>query len=215
MSRRRFQWIGGFAALALLAIASWAAWSHQHAGNSGLPYHDHFASGSLSEWTVFGGSWQVMDGVLQNNSDDTGTKLITGSPTLRDYKIDTDVQLVNHFGDAGVMLRVQHPEEGTDAFLGYYIGLRLPGQLLFGRMDYGYVLVKQQMIAGGVQPGVWYHLSAAVRGCTVQAQVYSAMGSPLARVEGAAPECMPTGRFGLRSFAAGGAWRNVHVEALP
>lgn len=200
--------------LVLLLPAVWMVRNWQARSRS-MPYQDSFARGSMREWTAYGGSWHLAGDRLVNNSDDSGAKVVTGSPDLRDYQIETDVQLLNNYGDAGVLLRVQRPEEGTNAFFGYYAGVRLPGELWLGQMDYGFMLLQQAPVAGGVTPGAWYHLIVDVRGCTIDARVNLPNGPTVAHAASSTPECMPTGSFGLRSFAAGGVWRNVRVRTLP
>lgn len=199
----------------ILCAAAVGVWWRASDRRERLPYSDHFASGSLAEWKAYGGSWQISDGVLQNNSDDTGAKLVTGSTRLKDYLLSSDVLLLNNYGDAGVMLRVQQPEEGTNAFLGYYVGVRLPDRLLLGQMDYGYVLLAESPVPGGVKPGVWYHLAVSARDCRIRADLSIPGGALVAHLDSTAQTCLRDGSFGLRSFAAGGSWRRVRVEALP
>ena len=45
----------------------------------GLPYKDSFANGSADEWHAFGGTWELADGAIRNDSDERGAKLLTGS----------------------------------------------------------------------------------------------------------------------------------------
>ena len=207
--------LGVIAAFATAMLIALLLWWHAHAGGGRLPYQDRFAAGSMAGWKEYGGSWQVSNGAVQNNSDDTGSKLVTGSPSLQNYRVQADVQLLNNFGDAGVMLRVQKPEVGVNAFFGYYLGVRLPNEVRLGEMDYGFILLQQQTLATVVRPGVWYHLDVAVNGCSITGVVSLPGGAPLGSVRHDGEECPRTGSFGLRSFGAGGSWRNVRVEALP
>lgn len=55
----------------------------------------------MSEWTAYGGNWHVENGVVRNESDDRGPKLVAGSERLSDYEVSADVQLTSLFGDAG------------------------------------------------------------------------------------------------------------------
>lgn len=200
-------------AMALLAVI--LPWWRAHARGGRLPYQDQFAAGSMTEWKEYGGSWQVINGIVQNNSDETGSKLITGSPSLQNYRVQADVQLLNNYGDAGVLLRVQKPELGVNAFFGYYLGVRLPNEAWLGQMDYGFMLLQRRTLTTVVRPGVWYHLDVNVNGCSITGVVSLPGGTPLGSVRHDAEDCPRTGSFGLRSFGAGGFWRNVRVEALP
>jgi len=180
-----------------------------------LPYNDRFAEGKMEEWMVYGGNWQIADAVVSNNSDDVGSKVVTGSETLTDYELNSDVSLTSSLGDTGVMLRVTDPEIGTNAFNGYYVGIRLPDQLLLGKMDYGYRPLKSVRIGTGVKPYEWYHLTVKVEGCTLSATAADEQGGELAAasVEDN-DDCDRHGAFGLRSFAAGGRWRRISVREL-
>ncbi len=201
----------GLGALVVLCMGVAAA---IRMGSNGLPYRDHFAKDSLSEWKVYGGDWSVASGELTNASDDTGAKAVTGDPRTADMTLDADVRLTSSFGDAGLLVRVSDEEEGTNAFHGYYAGIRLPDQLLLSRMDFGFTPLRRVQIAQGVRAGTWYHMTVWAQGCRFTAEARDMSGKVLARAEvedDAA--CMRKGRFGLRSFAAGGSWRNVQARA--
>jgi hypothetical protein len=180
-----------------------------------LPYNDHFDEGKMDEWTVYGGNWQIAGTVVSNNSDDVGSKIVAGSEAFTDYEMNSDVSLTSSLGDTGVMMRVTDPEIGTNAFNGYYVGIRLPDQLLLGKMDYGYRPLKSVRIKKGVRPYAWYHLTVRAKGCTLSATAYDEQGAEIAAVSFEdKDDCDRHGAFGLRSFAAGGRWRRISVRNL-
>ena len=45
----------------------------------GLPYNDSFASANADEWHAFGGTWELSDAAIRNDSDERGAKLLAGS----------------------------------------------------------------------------------------------------------------------------------------
>ena len=203
------------AALVLLLLAAAAAAYIVHLPRLGLPYRDHFAEGRMPEWKSYGGTWETAGAGVTNDSNEPGGKLLTGHPSVTDMAMSSDVRLTNNFGDAGLIFRVTRPEEGTNAFYGYYAAMRLPDTLILARMDYGFQPLQQVRIRQGVKPGVWYHMDIQVRGCDLSAEARDAGGLLLARTavhDGT--ECQRAGSFGLRSFAAGGSWRDVRVHAL-
>lgn len=204
-------------ASAVIATVAVIALMPRIAITSFLPYHDQFGLGRMDEWTAYGGVWQLGGGAITNASDDIGAKLVTGSARLKNYTVQSDVKLTNSFGDAGLIVRVADAEEGTNAFNGYYAGIRLPDQLLLGKMDFGYRPLSRATIPMGVKPGLWYRLSVEANGCTITAKATSINGDLLATASATDPndQCDQSGAFGLRSFAAGGSWRNVLVEAAP
>ncbi len=202
------------AVIATLVLFGSAAAVLVHMEWNGLPYHDRFAEGLSSEWKLYGGNWSVASDELTNASDDIGAKSVTGSVHLTDVVMDADVRLTSSVGDAGLIVRVSNEEEGTNAFDGYYAGIRLPDQLILSRMDFGFIPLRRVRISEGVEPGVWYHLKVSAQGCDVSAEARDMNGTVLAHTQvHEESACMRHGRFGLRSFAAGGSWRSVQVRA--
>lgn len=180
-----------------------------------MPYSDHFRQNQASEWKSYGGSWHLIDGAIRNDSDDRGAKLITGSSDLSDYQTDADVQLTSSFGDAGIVFRVTAPEEGANAFYGYYAGIRLPGELIVGKVDLGFRPLASVRLQGGALPNVWYHLRARAIGCYISVEATELEhGRSLGQVALPDAGCYRRGGFGLRSYESGGLWRNVRVSAV-
>lgn len=163
-------------------------------------------------WQAFGGTWQYADGIMRNNSDERGAKLLTGSTELTDYSLEADVLLLGQYGDAGLIIRSSDEEEGVDAYHGYMAGLRdLDNTLILGRADYGW----REYVAKPVQPGViaqqWYHVKFLAVGCDFAISARSANGeTTVAAIED--PACIRAGRFGLKSYNTGAEWRNVEIR---
>lgn len=182
----------------------------------GLPYHDSFANGKADEWTALGGTWDVINGAMRNDSDERGAKLLTGSPYWRNYSIEADVMLLGPDGDAGLILRSSDEEEGVDSYRGYYAGLRNhDNSLVLGRADHEWLenTKKLDLIQGRIQPFQWYHLKLLAYECqiVVKATVPS-QGNPTS-IAITERNCVASGRVGLRSYSSGGVWRNVVVRA--
>src|ERR1035438_2000856 len=55
-------------------------------------------------WQAFGGTWQYGDGVMTNNSDERGAKLMTGPDDWTNYSVEADVLLLGQYGDAGLII---------------------------------------------------------------------------------------------------------------
>ena len=70
-------------ALALLLAAGavligvWGWRAYQYSSTRGLPYRDSFASGKADEWKAFGGTWELVDGSMRNDSDELFFMLVT------------------------------------------------------------------------------------------------------------------------------------------
>ncbi|HEY3987770.1 MAG TPA: ATP-binding protein [Acidobacteriaceae bacterium] len=206
---RRAWWIGGLIAIALLAggIAVWRWFA------AARPfYHDDFAQNRADEWHAVGGAWRLAGGAMHNDSDERGAKMLTGSYRWRDYRLQTDVELLGEGGDAGVVVRSNDEEPGVDAYNGYYVGVRMyDSSLLIGRSDHGW-LEAAPVPLPNLRSHIWYHLDVVVAGCSIAATAGEAGSSHATRAFFEEPDCVRSGRIGLRSLATGAAWRNVQVE---
>lgn len=210
----------GLPAAILLAVAlcaagtrfAWQQWEELHPR-----FHDEFNWQSSAQprergWRAFGGQWQVLDGTMQNVSDDRGAKLVNGSPLWRDYMIQADVQLLSETGDAGFVARTDGEEIGVDAYHGYFGGLRdLDDTLILGRADFGWHEFRSVAVHSHVHTRTWYHLTMLVRGCVIAVAAVTPEGE---RVVTAVrdPDCIRAGRFGLQSYSTGAIWRNLDLR---
>ncbi|TCK75321.1 histidine kinase [Acidipila rosea] len=205
-----------FGVVAALVIATLGLIAYQRSPTHGLPYRDSFAAGSADEWTAFGGTWELVNGAMRNDSDERGAKLLTGSKHWQNYSIEADVMLLGLGGDAGLVIRSSDEEEGVDAYHGYYAGLRtIDNVLTLGRADYGYSEVNFPLRPRGlaVQASRWYHLKLLAYGCQLVASARLLQQPDLTVASITDEDCIRSGRVGLRSYSSGGVWRNVVVKA--
>ena len=199
-----------------LAVILWGTFAYRHSSSRGLPYRDSFAKGHADEWKAFGGTWELVNGSMRNDSDERGAKLLTGSSQWSNYSVEADVMLLGLGGDAGLMLRSSDEEQGVDAYTGYYAGLRtLDNSLTIGRAGHGWVEMsdKLEWAPEGVRASRWYHLKLLAYGCQLAVRATllpeQGKGSTIAITD---RDCIRSGRAGLRSYAAGGVWRNVVIR---
>lgn len=168
---------------------------------------------SLAGWTSYGGSWSVDNGVIHNDSDERGAKLVTGDPRWADYTLRADVKFDGDHGDLGVIIRSNDEEEGVDAYNGYYIGLRtVDGTLVGGRSDYGWMESRSVPVIGGIDSTTWYRLTVTAVGCDIAAQAENLSTGQKTWIAMTESPCVRHGRVGLRSLATGGSWKNLTVE---
>ena len=117
------RWIlAGSLLVLLLALGFVALRAYLHSPRRGMPYRDSFAKGNADEWQAMGGTWELVNGEMRNNSDERGAKLLTGSPYWQNYSIEADVNLLGVSGDAGLIIRSSDEEEGVNSYSGYYAG---------------------------------------------------------------------------------------------
>jgi signal transduction histidine kinase len=181
----------------------------------GLPSRDSFAGGHADDWEAFGGTWEVTDGTMRNDSDERGAKLMTGSRYWRNYSIEADVMLLGSDGDAGLIVRSSDENMGVDSYTGYYAGLRSgDDSLALGRAGYGWTesVTKLNPKQGAVKTLRWYHLKLLAYGCDIAAEatIPSMAVTTVSVVRD--KDCIMSGRAGLRSYASGGVWRNVLIK---
>jgi signal transduction histidine kinase len=176
-------------------------------------YRDSFRLDRQDDWQPFGGAWEIVDGAMRNNSDERGAKLMNGNVSLKDYLIEADVQLLGQYGDGGLIIRGSNEEEGVDAYDGYYAGIRdLDNTLILGRAGYGWIEYQAHRIKPRVYSQQWYHIKLLAFGCNIAATAISLSGEVTTDFV-QDPNCVQSGRFGLKSYQTGGLWKNVQVRA--
>ncbi len=163
-------------------------------------------------WQAFGGTWRFADGVMTNNSDERGAKLMTGSTDWSNYSVEADVLLLGQYGDAGLIVRSSDEETGVDAYHGYMAGLRdLDNTLMMGRADYGWKEYAAKAIAPRVFAEQWYHVKLLAFDCDFAVSAVSPKGERTT-VAIRDPGCIKSGRFGLKSYNTGAQWKNVEIR---
>src|SRR6266568_724953 len=105
LSPSRWGWVRcSIVAVLILSFLAIAEFVYLRGPRRGLPYRDSFAQGHAGEWMAYGGAWNLLRQGIENDSNEPGAKLVTGSPYWKDYRLDVDVQLLGD-GDAGAILR--------------------------------------------------------------------------------------------------------------
>ena len=155
----------------------------------------------------------MAEGMVRNNSDERGAKLVAGSSQWKDYTVSADLKFDGEYGDMGVIIRSTEEEEGVDAYNGYYVGLRTTdGTLIIGRSDYGWMEARPMPMPGGIHADTWYRLRVTAVGCQIAALAQNLSSMQTAAIAMEDPQCPLAGRIGLRSLATGGAWRDIEVR---
>lgn len=214
MSFGKSRWRRGAAiwiASAFILFAAW--WIHRRVVDSIVPHRAYpLVAAEQNQWQAVGGKWEMIDGIVYNNSYERGAKLLTGSSYWRNYTLKTDLRFSGTNADMGVVVRTNDEREGTDTYDGYYVGVRtLDGTLVLGRSDFGWREARPVLIPGGVQPMIWYRLVVTAYGCDIAASVVNLKTLQSAATALHEPYCLASGRIGLRSLNAGGMWRNISV----
>ncbi|MGB8539982.1 MAG: sensor histidine kinase [Acidobacteriaceae bacterium] len=204
------------AAAVVLAGLGFIGWSWLHWGRTEnvVPTHSFpFQSREMGEWKAIGGSWDMHKDVVLSMSNERGAKLVAGSSNWGNYTLVSDMRFEGVAADMGVIVRSNDETEGTDAYNGYFVGVRsLDGTLVIGRADYGaWVEAPPVLIPGGISPSVWYRLRVTAHGCHIAASAQNLSTLQTSWVAFEERLCVRHGRIGLRSLNANGMWRNVSV----
>jgi signal transduction histidine kinase len=194
-----------------VALVAWCIW--WRSPGEVHSYQKSFANGQTDDWTALGGTWELVSGLMRDDSDERGAKLITGSPRWRNYSVEADISLLGQ-GDAGLIIRSNKEEEGVDAYSGYYSGIRtLDNALVLGRAEHGWrEVIKRVSIPGGIQPFAHYHLKLLAYDCQIASALTTASNPTPQSIAITDPDCASSGRIGLRSYRSGGTWTNVVVR---
>jgi signal transduction histidine kinase len=199
-------------ACVLLAATSILSWLFLSRARRNSPYPESVAIEKLDDWKAYGGAWETVDGAMRNNSDERGAKLMYGSYRWKNYSVEADLQILGHYGDAGLIVRARGEEEGVDSYHGYFAGLRdLDNTIILGRADFGWLEYQSKPVVPRINTQQWYHLKLLAYDCDLAAAATSPTGHTTT-VAVRDPDCLQSGRFGLKSYATGGLWRNVQIR---
>jgi signal transduction histidine kinase len=200
--------------LAGVGFAGWS-WLYWDRAENVVPTHSFpFQAGNMGEWKAIGGSWNMQqDAVVLATINGRGAKLVAGSPDWGNYTLVSDIRFEGSVADMGVIMRSNGETEGTDAYDGYFVGVRsLEGTLVIGRADYGaWVEARPVPIPGGIPPSVWFRLRVTAYGCHIAASAQNLSTLQTSWVAFEERSCVRHGRIGLRSLYLNGMWRNVSV----
>jgi signal transduction histidine kinase len=205
----------GWSALGLIAVTAIAARQlYVTRPEYGLPYRAQFLPDALDGWTALGGTWEVVDGAMRNDSNDRGSKILTGSSHWKNYVVEGDAQLLGE-GSVGLLGRVSEAEVGENSFKGYFAGIRsVDNSLVLGAYDFAYHEAARVVLPNPVRAFHWYHIELKADGCQITASLWT---TELGEVKTAPlndPDCFGSGNIGLRSNGTGGVWRNVAVSPM-
>ncbi len=181
------------------------------------PYGAPFASGTATGWTIFGGNWtdSATDETYSDSTGGAGDKAVTGSTSWTNYTLQGDVELTSAGtnANAGLLVRVTNPSVGADAVTGYYAGLDTTGDLVVGRLNYGWTYLGGSAVPGGVTVNTWYHMVVQVVGCTLNVSAQAVSSTDQATFSYTDTGCTQTaGQIGVRTYYAGAAWRYLAMS---
>lgn len=171
-------------------------------GDSVTALQDDFNDGNDNGWKRFEGNWSVTDGELASAGGGAFAKTTIGNERWADYTVETDIRLVDTTGDAGVLVRVNNPSNGTvlannpDYVQGYYAFLK-PDGVYLGKMNYGYQALASAPTA--IAAGIWQHMKVVTSGTTIRVYVGD-MNTPKITYTDNSSNPFTHGKVGLRTM---------------
>ena len=173
---------------------------------------DHLNPLNASAWTHYGGSWQIKDHEVSNESSVRGDKLIDSNVELRDFSLDVDVATRGPFAEAGVIFRSSGEQVGVDSYHGYFAGIRaVDGAVELLRSDYGSLILAQAPLRPSQELQMPIHLHVAASGCSFLVVATTKSGESTS-VSATQPKCIANGHIGLRSSAGATVWSEIRVS---
>jgi signal transduction histidine kinase len=185
---------------------------HQRAKKQ-AEYRTYRADFSQSyDWLAFGGAWTAKSGEATNTSEERGAKLINRSVSGEDYQVESDMLLDDLYGESGLILRSSDEEDGVDSYHGYFAGIRPTERILeFGRADFGWRSLAQQVLPVSADLRQWIHIRAVAVGCKFGI-VVTFSDRTSTSVAATDPSCIKFGRTGLRSSLIATKWKDLQIS---
>ncbi len=161
----------------------------------------------IKGFTAHGGTWSSRGGVLEAGAGD-GPKLVADDLSIADGEVGVEIRFPSvQEGNAGLIVRVDHPRTGADSFDGYEISLETSGHLVLGRHRGNWRQLRR--IACAVPVGQWIPLGVRMKGSRINVMVnghelltYDDVDHPLLK-----------GCVGLRTWRGPASYRKLGVKA--
>lgn len=159
----------------------------------------------LRGYATLGGRWEVAGGEVHAAASD-GPKLILEGPPVGDGEVSVDLRFPTaQGGNAGLIVRVDRPEVGADAWTGYEVSLETAGRLVLGRHRRNWEPIATAPCAVPVDR--WINLAVRLEGATLEVLVD---GTSLLKHEDREHPLGP-GRVGVRGWQRPAHFRNFQV----
>jgi hypothetical protein len=158
-------------------------------------FKDEFKTNGVNNWINFGGSWQQQSGKYYAHSTGVkGMKSIAPATQFSDLTFDATVTILDDNADAGILFRVNNASDGPDTYQGYYVGLNTNGQILFGKSDNKWTLIKS--VDAVIKKTTPYHVKVVAKGSEIKVYVDDMSISKLEATDNSFQD----GSIGLRGY---------------
>jgi hypothetical protein len=170
-----------------------------------VTFSDNFNDGNANGWTVYGGTWSVVNYEYNLTDSGYGYKSVASGTSFANFTCEADV-LVGSTYDSGVIFRVTNPAVGADAYNGYYAGLD-DGQnkVVLGKANGSWTQITTAAMT--INPNTWYHMKVVASGSTIKVYVTD-MATPKINITDTA---WTSGAIGLRAHRTTAKFDNILV----
>jgi signal transduction histidine kinase len=180
-------------------------------GNDAAPLPTASRIARADAWTAYGGDWAANPNTIQDNSQERGAKFMVRSGQWADYQLQADMQIAEPYGEAGLILRSSGEQEGVDAYHGYFAGIRtMDASFELGRADFGWHPFLHHALPVDADLRAPIHIRLAAVGCRFAVLIVLTDGRQTA-ASADDPDCLRTGRFGLRSDVTSATWQHLSI----
>lgn len=161
-------------------------------------------------WSIYEGNWLAEPGLCRI-SGGAGAKIVREEPTIMDGVVECDIMIEdNNYAseNAGLILRVQDPRPGPDAWTGYEVSLSTHrGHISLGRHRNDYkelVRVPAALVAG-----LWYRMRVELDESTIRVFLDNCPKPALEYTDTSAP--VLSGKVGFRTWHSNVSFRNLRI----
>jgi hypothetical protein len=173
----------------------------------GESFQEPSTASPVAHFVAAGGEWSVKDGELQGGAG-PGPKLVSNAvEPLTAGEVGVELYLPgNQAGNGGLILRVNRPGIGADAFDGYEVAVHADRKIvMLGRHQHNFALLKEA--ACDVGPDRWISLSVKLGEKTIEVLVD---GKSVLQFED--PRPLKGGGVGLRQWQRPARYRHLWVK---
>ncbi len=161
----------------------------------------------IKGFATLGGRWTVAGDELRAAGGD-GPKLVLGGPPLGAGQVAVDLRFpTDQPGNAGLIVKVERPEVGADAWTGYEVSLETAGRLVLGRHRRNWEPIRTVPCAVPVDR--WINLAVRLGDKTIEVRVD---GQLLLTYEDQDHPLGP-GQVGLRNWQRPITYRNLQIQS--
>jgi hypothetical protein len=161
----------------------------------------------VKKFTALGGRWVVENGVVNIEAGD-GPKLVPDLAAFADGAVGVEMRFTKGAGEcAGLLVRLNQPRVGADAFVGYEISLD-PGRQIVRLARHRRNFEPLQEAHCEIPIDRWVSLEVRLHASQIEILVNAK--SVLTRDDG--PAAIATGTFALRAWRIQTSYRNLWVK---